>query len=253
MKSSVFMRKKGGLTLVEVLVSVTVAAAILAALSAPMAVGIINRRQGQDITQATNLAQMEIEGIRNKWQNPKLIDAAPSQVATLTEGQQGYDNNTIDVVWNQSQAATPCVPPATLPAPTTVTAEITTDSPSDAAVKQLSDQANIPPNSASITTNLRNIPIDADNNCVQDYWGQVMVSNVAGENPSAGGAAATASGAKRVIVRIFRRQSNLAALNYVPVNARTSLYNSSGIQRDAAGVSFLDLPVVVLVADIARS
>jgi type II secretory pathway pseudopilin PulG len=253
MKSFVFTRKKSGLTLVEVLVSVTVAAAILAALSAPMAVGIINRRQGQDITQATNLAQMEIEAIRNKWQDSRLVAVAAGQVPTLTQGQQDYDNNRVDIVWSQAQAVAPCPPSNVLPTPTTVTAGITSDSPASAAVQELSDQANIPPNSALITAALQNIPIDADNNCVQDYWGQVMVSNVASENPSAGGAASTVSGTKRIVVRIFRRQSNLAALNYTPVDARTSLYNSSGIQQTAAGVSFLNLPVVVLVADIARS
>jgi type II secretory pathway pseudopilin PulG len=250
MKSAVLTRNKRGLTLVEVLASVTVAAAILAALSAPMAVGIINRRQGQDVTQATNLAQMEIEAIRNNWQNSALIAVPPGQTPTTTEGQQDYDNNNIRVVWNQAIAGA-CVP-GSLPGATEVTAQITSDSPPLSAVQELSDQANIPPNSALITATLRNIPIDADNNCFQDYWGQVMVSNIASANPTAGGGAAS-TGAKRIVVRIFRRNSDLTTLNYVPVNARTSLYNSSGIQRTAAGISFLDLPVVVLVADIARS
>jgi type II secretory pathway pseudopilin PulG len=258
MKSDSMRRKKSGLTLVEVLASVTVAAAILAALSAPMAVGIINRRQGQDVTQATNLAQLEIEAIRRSWQIPAPVaPAVAGQVSTTTLGQQNYDKNIVSVAWNPGGAG--CIA-NTVPTPVPVTADTTSDS-TDAVtgIKVLNNQANIPPNSSSITAALSNISIDADNDCDRDYWGQVMVSDIASSSPTGSGAATV--GMKRIVVRIFRSQSNLAALNYVPVNARTSLYNASGIQKNnlttaagaAVSVSFLDLPVVVLVADIARS
>jgi type II secretory pathway pseudopilin PulG len=259
MKTDAFQRKKSGLTLVEVLASVTVAAAILAALSAPMAVGIINRRQGQDVTQATNLAQMEIESIRRNWQTATLIAGVNGQAPTITQGQQNYDNNVVSLAWNQ--AAPGCVV-NTLPAATSVTATITsdtTDTSTGTPIQVLNNPSNIPPNSGSITAGLSNVPIDANNDCVQDYWGQVIVSNIASANPTSGGT--YTAGMKRVVVRIFRRQSVISALNYVPVNARVSLYNSSGIQQSAlttstgtaVNVSFLDLPIVVLVADIARS
>jgi type II secretory pathway pseudopilin PulG len=258
MKSDSMRRKKSGLTLVEVLASVTVAAAILAALSAPMAVGIINRRQGQDVTQATNLAQLEIEAIRRSWQIPAPVaPAVAGQASTTTLGQQNYDKNIVSVAWNPGGAG--CVSTA-VPTPVPVAATPTSDS-TDAVtgIKVLNNQANIPPNSSAITAALSNIPIDADNDCNRDYWGQVMVSDIASSSPTGSGAATV--GMKRIVVRIFRSQSNLAALDYVPVNARTSLYNASGIQKDklttaagaAVSVSFLDLPVVVLVADIARS
>jgi type II secretory pathway pseudopilin PulG len=261
MKTHAFKRNQSGLTLVEVLASVTVAAAILAALSAPMAVGIINRRQGQDVTQATNLAQMEIESIRRNWQSAALIPGVGGLAPTMTKGQQNYDNNVVSVAWNQAPTA------GCIPGPITVIPEVTANITYDAidttttpgtSIKVLNNPSNIPPNSSSITVGLNNVRIDANNDCTQDYWGQVLVSNIASANPTSG---TYTAGMKRVVVRIFRKQSVLANLDYVPVNTRTSLYNASGIQKTplttAAGaatdVSFLDLPVVVLVADIARS
>jgi type II secretory pathway pseudopilin PulG len=262
MKTYAFKRNQGGLTLVEVLASVTVAAAILAALSAPMAVGIINRRQGQDVTQATNLAQMEIESIRRNWQTAELIPGVSGQPPSMTKGQQNYDNNVVSVAWNQ--AAVGCVPGSPITVIPEVTADITYDAIDTTTtpgtpIKVLNNPSNISPNSGSITAGLNNVRIDANNDCAQDYWGQVVVSNIASANPTSG--ATYTAGMKRIVVRIFRKQSVLASLDYIPVNTRTSLYNASGIQKtaltNAAGapvdVSFLDLPVVVLVADIARS
>jgi type II secretory pathway pseudopilin PulG len=242
-------RNRRALTLVEVLVSIMIAGTILGALSAPMAVGVINRRQGQNLTLATNAAQAEIESIRGGWGN-----SAISADSKRTLGQVDYDSNNINVAWSTANVAgAGCVPNpgATLnsvyPASSTLTAN-------DTANALLSDVAQVAPNSASIPAAVRNIPIDTNGDCVQDYWGQIIL----GRAPSGtSGAAATTplSFTKRVVVRIFRVQTDPGAdtMNFIPANPGKPQLYLTGKANQQNGVSSWNLPLAVLIVDIPRS
>jgi prepilin-type N-terminal cleavage/methylation domain-containing protein len=254
-KRSWLKRNQHGLTLVEVLVSVSVAALLLSALSAPIAVGIINRRQGQDLTQATNIAQLQIESIRSGWGLPAqdATSAYPKSV-----GQSNYDNNQLLLAWKQPGAGciANAVPNAGFSgaynAAGTNLVFDSTDNSTTPPTNVLQNPASIAPNSNLIPAAVRAIPIDTNNDCVQDYWGQIMLANVA-SNTVTSGASSTSLGTKRVVIRIFRLQTNPTTLSYTPVNAQTPIYNGSGIPTRTDGTSYFQLPVVVLVADIARS
>lgn len=237
-------RSRRGLTLVEVLVSILVAATILGALSAPIAVGVVNRRQGQNLTLATNIAQAEMESIRGGWGN----SAASTVDSKRTRGQVDYDSNNINVAWSTA-SGTGCVPN-----PGGTLNSVYTDGTlvaNDVANALLSDPAQIAPNSATIPAAVRNLPIDTNADCIQDYWGQIIV----GRPPAGAGAATPLSFTKRVVVRIFRVQTDPsgATMNFIPVNpGRPQLYvTGRGFQQN--GVSSWNLPLAVLIVDIPRS
>jgi type II secretory pathway pseudopilin PulG len=240
-------RNRRALTLVEVLVSIMIAGTILGALSAPMAVGVINRRQGQNLTLATNVAQAEMESIRGGWGN-SAISAIDSK---RTQGQVDYDSNNINVAWSTANVAgAGCVPNpgATLnsvyPASSTLTANDTTNA-------LLSDPAQVAPNSAAIPAVVDNMPIDVNGDCIQDYWGQIIL----GRPPSGAGATTPLSFTKRVVVRIFRVQTDPdgATMNFIPVNPGKPQLYLTGRGNQQNGVSSWNLPLAVLIVDIPRS
>lgn len=238
-------RSHQGLTLVEVLVSILIAATILGAVSAPIAVGVVNRRQGQNLTLATNLAQAQMESIRGSWGNSTISTTD----STLTQGQVDYDNNNINIAWSTASGAG-CVPNAgaTLSSVYAASSSLTAN---DTVNALLSDPAQVAPNSALIPVAVRNIPIDTNSDCVQDYWGQIIL----GRPPSSPGSTTALSYTKRVVVRIFRVQTdpNGSTMNYTPVNPGKSQLYMTGRGVEQNGVSTWNLPLAVLIVDIPRS
>ncbi len=242
MKISMPIRNHKGLTLVEVLVSVTFSAILLAGLSVPLSIGIINRQQGQNLTLATNLAQAQVESIRGSWMDPQ----ASTTTTGVSVGQNDFDNNNIDIAWNSPNASSPCAPTAGGSITNVYTAANTTLT-ANGSTTLLSDPSQIVPNSASIPSATRNIAIDANGDCQQDYWGQIIFGN-APDSTGAGQIPRT----KRVVVRIFRLQTNPTSLNYTPVNAgRPTNYGKDTTTQN--GVAILNLPLAVVVADIPRT
>ncbi|MGA7955178.1 MAG: hypothetical protein WCA07_16825 [Gloeobacterales cyanobacterium] len=234
-------RNRVGLTLVEVLVSVTFTAILLAGLSVPLAIGMVNRKQGQNLTDATNLAQAELESIRGTW-----LDPTPSADITKSVGQSNFDNNNINVAWLAPNTTNPCVLSATTTL-TNVYAAGSVLSRNDTVNNLLSDPSQLAPNSTEIPTAVRNIAIDSNGDCKQDYWGQIIFGNA----PDSTGTASIAN-TKRVVIRIFRLQTNPNSLSYTPVNAaRPTIFGQSGNVQN--GVSIMNLPLAVVIADIPRS
>jgi Tfp pilus assembly protein PilV len=240
-----YRRNSIGLTLVEVLVSVTFTAVLLAGLSVPLSIGLINRQQGQNITEATNLAQAEMESIRGKWLNP-----TPSVVdITRSVGQTNFDNNDVDITWRAPNTTDPCIPAngASLSNVYAAGSASIALSRNDTVNNLLSNPALLTPNSAEIPNSVRNIAIDSNGDCQQDYWGQIIFGNAPDST-----SVARIERTKRVVVRIFRLQTDPSTLSYTPVNAArpTSFAQSSTIQN---GVSVMNLPLAVVIADIPRS
>jgi type II secretory pathway pseudopilin PulG len=239
-------RNRRALTLVEVLVSIMIAGTILGALSAPMAVGVINRRQGQNLTLATNVAQAEMESIRGGWGN----SAISTTDSTRTQGQVDYDSNNINVAWSTTVGTAACVPNpgATI---NSVYAAGSTMTANDAANALLSDPAQIAPNSAAIPAAVDNLPIDVNGDCIQDYWGQIIL----GRPPSGAGAITPLGFTKRVVVRIFRVQTDPdgETMNFTPVNPGKPQLYLTGKANQQNGVSSWNLPLAVLIVDIPRS
>jgi type II secretory pathway pseudopilin PulG len=241
MKISLPIRNHKGLTLVEVLVSVTFSAILLAGLSVPLSIGIINRQQGQNLTSATNLAQAQVESIRGSWMDPQA-----SATTGVSVGQNDFDNNNIDIAWNGPNTTSPCVPTAG-GSLTNVYAAANTTLTANGTTTLLSDPSQIAPNSTSIPSTTRNIAIDANGDCQQDYWGQIIFGN-APDSTGTGQIPRT----KRVVVRIFRVQTNPTNFSYTPVNAgRPTSYGTSTTTQN--GVAISNLPVAVVVADIPRT
>lgn len=234
----VYGRGEGGLTLLEVLVSVSFAAILLAVLAVPLSIGLVNRSQGKKITEATNLAQAQLEAIRTSWLDPNIIAGS-----TTTQGQQDFDNNNINInAWNAPNTSSPCVPSAGSPFVSAYAAANKDMNYSDATKtpKLLTDPTQVAPNDINIPLKLKAIAIDANGDCKQDYWGQIMLGNP----PDATGSA-NLRDTKRVVVRIFRLQDNPTALSYTPVNvASPTRYSQSPNQQR--------LPLAVLVTDISR-
>jgi Tfp pilus assembly protein PilV len=235
-------RNSTGLTLVEVLVSVTFTAVLVAGLSVPLSIGLINRQQGQNITEATNLAQAEMESIRGTW-----LDPTPSADITKSVGQSDYDDNNINVDWRAPNATTPCVASNGTFLTNVYAAGSVILSRNDTVNNLLSNPSQLTPNSAEIPNSVKNIAIDSNGDCKQDYWGQIIFGNA----PDTIGTAPIAR-TKRVVIRIFRLQTDPSTLSYTPVNAArpTSFSQSSTVQN---GVPIMNLPLAVIVADIPRN
>jgi Tfp pilus assembly protein PilV len=237
-----YRRNSTGLTLVEVLVSVTFTAVLLAGLSVPLSIGLINRQQGQNITEATNIAQAEMESIRGTWLNP-----IPSADITKSVGQSAYDNNNINIDWRAPNATAPCAPSAATDLTNVYAAGSVTLSRNDTANNLLSNPSLLAPNSTEIPAAVRNIAIDSNGDCRQDYWGQIIFGNA----PDSTGIARI-DRTKRVVIRIFRLQTNPNNFNYTPVNAaRPTSYGQSATVQN--GVSIMNLPLAVVIVDIPRS
>jgi type II secretory pathway pseudopilin PulG len=242
MKTPMHIRNHKGLTLVEVLVSVTFSAILLAGLSVPLSIGLINRQQGQNLTSATNLAQAQIESIRGSWMDPQA-----SATTGVSVGQNNFDNNNIAIAWNAPNATSPCVSTAGGSLTNVYLATNLNLTYNDATNFLLSDPSQIPPNSTAIPSATRNIAIDANGDCQQDYWGQIIFGN-APDSTGTGEIPRT----KRVVVRIFRVQTNPTSFSYIPVNAgRPTSYGTSTTTQN--GVAISNLPVAVVVADIPRT
>ncbi len=238
-------RNRRALTLVEVLVSILISGTLLGALAAPMAVGVINRRQGQNLTLATNIAQAEMEAIRGAWGN----SAISTTDSTRTQGQVDYDNNNLNISWSTT-SGNGCVPNpgATI---SNVYAANSTLTANDTANALLSDPAQIAPNSTLIPTTVDNLPIDSNGDCIQDYWGQIIL----GRAPSGSGATTALGYTKRVVVRIFRVQTDPdgSTMNFTPVNPGKPQLYLTGKDNQQNGVSSWNLPLAVLIVDIPRS
>lgn len=237
-----YKRNSAGLTLVEVLVSVTFTAVLLAGLSVPLSISLINRQQGQNITEATNLAQAEMESVRGTWLNP-----VPSGTVGISVGQNAFDNNNINIDWRAPNASAPCVASAATTLTNVYAAGNVNLSRNDTVNNLLSNPSLLTPNSAEIPVAVRNIAIDSNGDCQQDYWGQIIFGNA----PDSTGTARIDK-TKRVVIRIFRPQTDPSTLTYTPVNAArpTNFAQSSTIQN---GVSIMNLPLAVVIADIPRS
>lgn len=235
-------RNSAGLTLVEVLVSVTFTAVLLAGLSVPLSIGLINRQQGQNITEATNLAQAEMERIRGTWLNP-----VPSGAVGISVGQNAFDNNNINIDWRAPNATAPCLASAATDLTNVYAAGNVNLSRNDTVNNLLSNPALLAPNSAEIPAVVRNIAIDSNGDCRQDYWGQIIFGNAPDST-----SIARIDRTKRVVIRIFRLQTDPGTLTYTPVNAArpTSYAQASTVQN---GVSIANLPLAVVIADIPRS
>jgi type II secretory pathway pseudopilin PulG len=234
----IYGRDGRGLTLLEVLVSVSFAAILLAALAVPLSIGLINRSQGKKMTEATNLAQAQLEAIRTSWLDPNIISGS-----TTTQGQQDFDNNNINInAWNTPNTSSPCLPTTGSPFMSAYAAANKDMNYSDATKtpKLLTDPTQVAPNNINIPLPLKAIAIDANGDCTQDYWGQILLGNP----PDATGST-NLRDTKRVVVRIFSLQDNPSTLSYTPVNAASpTRYSQSPNQQR--------LPLAILVADIAR-
>jgi Tfp pilus assembly protein PilV len=240
MKTPMHIRNHKGLTLVEVLVSVTFSAILLAGLSVPLSIGLINRQQGQNLTSATNLAQAQVESIRSSWMDPRA-----SATTGVSVGQNNFDNNNIAIAWNSP--VSPCAPNAGRALDNVYSATNLNLTFNDTANFLLSDPSQIAPNSTSIPSATRNIAIDANGDCQQDYWGQIIFGNA----PDSTGTEQIPR-TKRVVVRIFRVQTNPTNFSYTPVNAgRPTSYGTSTTTQN--GVAISNLPSAVVVADIPRT
>ena len=214
-----------GLTLIEVLVSVTFAALLLAALTIPLSIGLINRSQSQKLTEATNLAQAQIEEIRSTWMDP----------SSLIQAQQNFDSNKVRIIWKSPD---PCGDRTAI----TPVGSLTFNTTATNGDKLLSDASQISPNDSKIDSTFKAIAIDADGNCTQDYWGQIMLGNLPDNDESA-----SLKDVKRVIVRIFRLQDNPTSLSNAPVNtAKLSTYSQNPNAQNPGA------PLVVLIADIPK-
>jgi Tfp pilus assembly protein PilV len=238
------MRRRNsiGLTLVEVLVSVTFTSVLLAGLSVPLSIGLINRRQGQNLTEATNLAQAEMESIRGTW-----LDPTSSADITKSVGQSDFDSNTINVAWRAPNATNPCIPGVATTLTNVYPAGSTTLSRNDTVNSLLSDPSLLTPNSSEIPNTVKNIAIDSNGDCKQDYWGQIIFGNA----PDSTGTAPIVR-TKRVVIRVFRLQTNPNNFSYTPVNAvRPTGYSQSASLQN--GVSIMNLPSAIVIADIPRS
>jgi Tfp pilus assembly protein PilV len=242
MKIPMYKRNSAGLTLVEVLVSVTFTAVLLAGLSVPLSIGLINRQQGQNITEATNIAQAEMERIRGTW-----LNSTASAVIGTSVGQSDFDNNNIKVDWRAPNASAPCVVSAATTLTNVYTAGNVNLSRNDTVNNLLSNPSLLAPSSVEIPIAVRSIAIDSNGDCRQDYWGQIIFGNA----PDSTGTARI-DRTKRVVIRIFRLQTNPSTLTYTPVNAArpTNFAQSSTMQN---GVSIMNLPLAVVIADIPRS
>jgi type II secretory pathway pseudopilin PulG len=218
-------RSDGGLTLIEVLVSVTFAALLLSALTVPLTVGLINRSQSQKLTEATNLAQAQIEEIRSTWLDP----------SNPTQSQQNFDGNKVRIAW---KSPNPCGDRTALTAVSLLTSNTTATN----GDKLLSDASQIFPNDSKIDLTFKAIAIDKDGDCTQDYWGQIMLGNLPDDEGKA-----SLKDVKRVVVRIFRLQDNPAILSNTPVNtAKLSTYSQRPNEQNPGA------PLVVLVSDIPK-
>jgi Tfp pilus assembly protein FimT len=235
-------RNSTGLTLVEVLVSVTFTAVLLAGLSVPLSIGLINRQQGQNLTETINLAQAEMESIRGTW-----LDPAPSANITTSVGQNDFDNNNINIAWSAPNATNPCAPGGGAFLTNIYPAFSVTLSRNDTVNNLLSNPSLLAPNSVQIPAAVRNIAIDSNGDCKQDYWGQIIFGNA----PDSAGTAPIVR-TKRVVIRIFRLQTNPNNFSYTPVNAArpTNYGQSSTVQN---GVPIMNLPLAVVIADIPRT
>jgi hypothetical protein len=208
----------------------------------PLSIGLINRQQGQNITEATNLAQAQIESIRGKW-----LNSVSSATIGTSFGQSDFDNNNIKVDWRAPNASAPCAPSAATTLDNVYAAGNVALSRSDTVKNLLSNPSLLAPDSAQIPASVRNIAIDSNGDCKQDYWGQIIFGNA----PDSTGNARI-DRTKRVVVRIFRLQTDPSTLNYTPVNAArpTNFAQSSTVQN---GVSIMNLPLAVVTTDIPRS
>jgi type II secretory pathway pseudopilin PulG len=243
---SITKRKAKGLTLIEVLVSIAFAAILLSALSVPLAMGLINRIQGRKLTEATNLAQAQVEAIRASWSVPTPVIAG---TATPTIGQQNFDNNRINISWNTLNATQAC-PPTPVGEKTIYAATNKDLNYSDAtkSPKLLTDPYLVAPNNVNIPSVVKAIEIDADGKpdlngkCTQDYWGQIMFGNAPDDNTGV-----ALKDTKRVVVRIFTLEEDPKALNIALASTvKLSAYSLNPNQQN------LGLPLVVLIADIPR-
>jgi type II secretory pathway pseudopilin PulG len=243
---SITKRKAKGLTLIEVLVSIAFAAILLSALSVPLAMGLINRIQGRKLTEATNLAQAQVEAIRASWSVPTPVIAG---TATPTIGQQNFDNNRINISWNTLNATQAC-PPTPVGEKTIYAATNKDLNYSDAtkSPKLLTDPYLVAPNNVNIPSVVKAIEIDADGKpdlngkCTQDYWGQIMFGNAPDDNTGV-----ALKDTKRVVVRIFTLEEDPKALNIaLAPTVKLSAYSLNPNQQN------LGLPLVVLIADIPR-
>jgi type II secretory pathway pseudopilin PulG len=219
------VRSMNGLTLIEVLVSVTFAALLLAALTVPLSIGLINRSQSQKLTEATNLAQAQIEEIRSTWMDP----------SSLIQAQQNFDSNKVRIIWKSPD---PCGDRTAI----TPVSLLTFNATATNGDKLLSDASQIFPNDSKIDSFFKAIAIDADGDCTQDYWGQIMLGNLPDNNETA-----SLKDVKRVVVRIFRLQDNPASLRNAPVNtSKLSTYSQNPNEQNPGA------PLVVLVSDIPK-
>jgi type II secretory pathway pseudopilin PulG len=208
-----------------VLVSVAFAALLLAALTVPLSIGLINRSQSQKLTEATNLAQAQIEEIRSTWMDP----------SNPTQAQQNFDSNKVQIIWKSPD---PCGDRTAI----TPVSLLTFNATAVNGDKLLSDASQITPNDSKIDPTFKAIAIDADGNCTQDYWGQIMLGNLPDNNETA-----SLKDVKRVIVRIFRLQDNPTSLGNAPVNtAKINTYSQNPNQQSPGA------PLVVLVSDIPK-
>ncbi len=104
----------------------------------------------------------------------------------------------------------------------------------------LTDPSAIAPNSRRIPPSLRIIPVDTDADGTADYLAQVFVGDAPGAPPGE---------LKRLVVRIFEKQTLIEDLDQTPVVALRPLIYGSNEAFVAQG---LTAPLVVLVADISR-
>jgi type II secretory pathway pseudopilin PulG len=143
------MRATGGVTLVEVLIAAVIAALLLTSLAAFFAVSTIKRYQSLKIVQATNLAESQINEVREFWQS---FD---------DQGVSYFDRQDLVFAWSDDYL--PKVP-----------------STSNYPTKDLKDPAAIAPDSNRIPLKQRAIPIDADGDGTTDFLAQVFVGAVPG-------------------------------------------------------------------------
>lgn len=173
------MRKRAGLTLVEVLISAVIASLLLTSLAAFFAVSSIKRLQSQRINEATQLAESQINEVTRFWQ-------------TFDEkGESYFDKQAMVFAWSDEYFAT-------------------VGSTDNERSPLLYDPSLIAANAETIPEELRIIPVDTNDDGVGDYLAQVFVGDAPG---------APVGDLKRLVVRIYDKQAPVEDLKQTPVLA----------------------------------
>lgn len=182
------MRKRAGVTLIEVLISAVIAALLLSSLASFFAISMIKRGQTGRIGQAVQLAESQVNEVRRFWGG---FD---------DQGNSFFDEQAMVFAWNDDYYPTVG----------------TTNNGPD--YKELSEPSAVAPNARQIPEFLRAMPVDINGDGQADFLAQVFV----GQPPDA-----PQGELKRLVVRIFDKFAPIEDLDKTPVVPLRPLINEN--------------------------